>query len=366
MSIIDRVQARLAQEPHLADTLAAVVREEAGGIISDADVLDVLRRLRHDTTGIGPLEQLLAIDGITDVLVNGPDDVWFDRGHGLERAGISFPDDAAVRRLAVRVLASCGRRLDDAQSFADGRVIRADGANLRVHAMLAPPSEAGTLISLRVLKQSRVSLSGLVATGTFDEEAADLLRAVVAQRRSFLIVGGTGSGKTTLLAAMLADVDKRERIICIEDTAELNPEHPHVLTLVTRAVNTEGQGEITMADLLKQSLRMRPDRIIVGEIRGAEVVELLAALNTGHEGCAGTIHANSLEEVPARLEALAALGGMSRTALHAQAQAANPLVLVMRKVRGRRQLAQIGELGRLDGPPRVLWAREGGDRHDSA
>ena len=353
--LIDKVQRRLALEPTLGDDLGHLVREEAGGVIGDVEILGVLRQLRHDTVGAGPLERVLRLPGVTDVVVNGPREVWFDRGDGLERSGIEFPDDASVRRLAVRLLSNSGRRLDDAQCFGDGKLLREDGSSLRIHAMLAPPSESGTLLSVRVLKQSRARLAQLRELGTFDGGGLEALREIVCERRSFLVVGGTGSGKTTLLGAMLAEVDPRERIVCIEDTAELHPDHPHVLTLITRASNTEGMGAISMADLLKQSLRMRPDRIVLGEIRGAEVVDLLSALNTGHDGCAGPIHANSLEEVPARLEALAALGGLGREALHAQVQAAKPMILVMRKGASGRRLAQIGE---LSGDPlrvRVLW-----------
>lgn len=345
--LVEKVQRRIVSEPHVTDdasALARLIREEAG-VISDVDVLDLLRRLRHDSTGIGLLESVLANEGITDIVVNGPADVWFDRGRGLERAEVSFADDAEVRQLATRLATACGRRLDDAQPFTDGRLTRDDGAIIRIHALLAPPSADHTCLSLRVLRQATTTLDELVARGTCEEPIADLLRGIVRHRRAFLIVGGTGTGKTTLLAALLAEVSHHERILCIEDTAELQPRHPHVLNLVSRGPNIEGSGAITMSDLLRQALRMRPDRIVVGEIRGAEVVDLLAALNTGHEGGAGTIHANTLAEVPARMEALAALGGLDRGALHSQLAAAMDVVIVMRRVPdGRRIVHQIGLL----------------------
>lgn len=344
---MERVQRRLVDTPGAAGDaaeLARLIREEAG-VISDVDVLDLLRRLRHDSTGVGLLETVLAVEGVTDIVVNGPDQVWFDRGSGLERAETSFADDAEVRQLATRLATACGSRLDDAQPFADGRLLRDDGSTIRVHALLAPPSADNTCLSLRVLRQATTTLEQLVARGTVSAEIAGLLRGVVRHRRAFLVVGGTGTGKTTLLAALLAEVDHRERILCIEDTAELQPRHPHVVNLVSRARNIEGSGEITMSDLLRQALRMRPDRIVVGEIRGAEVVDLLAALNTGHEGGAGTIHANSLGEVPARMEALAALGGLDRQALHSQLAAAVDVVIVMRRAGdGRRTVHQLGLL----------------------
>ncbi|GAB3648128.1 TadA family conjugal transfer-associated ATPase [Corynebacterium nasicanis] len=360
--LFEKVQRRLVDTPateEVAD-LARLIREEAG-VISDVDVLELLRRLRHDSTGIGPLETLLSTEGVTDIVVNGPTEVWFDRGCGLERSDVSFPDDAAVRQLATRLATSCGRRLDDAQPFADGRLTRDDGSLIRLHALLSPPSARSTCLSLRVLRPATTTLHELISRGTLSEEIAALLRGVIRQRRAFLVVGGTGTGKTTLLAALLAEVSPRERILCIEDTAELQPRHPHVLNLVARGHNVEGSGAITMADLLKQALRMRPDRIVIGEIRGAEVVDLLAALNTGHEGGAGTIHANALHEVPARMEALAALGGLSRSALHSQLAAAMDVVIVMRRgVDGARRVHQIGLLRGIPVEVHPVWDSERG------
>jgi pilus assembly protein CpaF len=362
-ALMERVQRRLVATPGAsgdAAELARLIREEAG-VISDVDVLDLLRRLRHDSTGIGLLETVLALEGVTDIVVNGPDQVWFDRGAGLEHADVAFDDDAEVRQLATRLATSCGRRLDDAQPFADGRLTRDDGSIIRIHALLAPPSADHTCLSLRVLRQATTTLEQLISRGTVSAEMAGVLRGVVRNRRAFLVVGGTGTGKTTLLAALLAEVNQRERILCIEDTAELQPRHPHVVNLVSRSRNTEGSGEITMSDLLRQALRMRPDRIVVGEIRGAEVVDLLAALNTGHEGGAGTIHANSLEEVPARMEALAALGGLDRQALHSQLAAAVDVVIVMRRAGDGRRL--VHQLGVLSGNPvtaHPVWDSEHG------
>ncbi|MBZ8177556.1 TadA family conjugal transfer-associated ATPase [Corynebacterium poyangense] len=362
-AIVERVHRRLAEnvQPLKPEELAQLVREEAG-LISDAEVLNLLRRLRHDSTGIGALEPLLGIPGITDIVVNGPKDVFFDRGQGLERSRIAFKNDAEVRQLAVRLTLACGRRLDDAQPFADGRLHRDDGTHIRVHALLSPPAENYTCLSLRVLHQATDTLSRLVESGTMPTEVAEILRQIVRQRRAFLVTGGTGSGKTTLLSALLSEVSERERIICIEDTAELQPHHPHVVSLVSRAKNIEGRGEITLSDLLRQSLRMRPDRIVIGEIRGAEVVDLLAALNTGHDGGAGTVHANSLAEIPARMEALAALGGMDRTALHSQMAAALQIVLVMRKGPEGRRLHQIGQLSGNPITATVLWDDRHGER----
>lgn len=362
-ALLDRVRRRLVETSAGvgAEEIARAVREETGGVVGDAQLLALLRTLRGELVGAGPLDRLLRLPGVTDVLVTAPDEVWVDRGDGPERAGVSFRDDAEVRRLAVRLASSCGRRLDDAQPFVDGHLPGGAGdAGVRVHAMLSPPAARSTLISLRVLRRASMGLDDLVAAGALGPEAAGMARRVIASRRAFVVVGGTGSGKTTLLSALLGEVPARERILCVEDTPELRPEHPHVVGLVARPPNIEGAGEITQRDLLRQALRMRPDRIIVGEIRGAEVVDLLAALNTGHEGGAGTVHANSAADVPARFEALGALGGLGRDALHAQLAPALRVVLAVERAAGVRRLAQIGV---LDGNPvrvRTAWHHRDG------
>lgn len=361
-SLLDKLRGIVAAEPELvADTtaLARRIRAEAG-VISDGDVLDLLRRLRHDSLGLGVLEPILTQPGLSDVVVNGPRSCFIDRGSGLEPVPVSFASDAEVRQLATRLAAVAGVRLDDAQPFADGRLARPDGTALRLHALLAPPSAGGTCISLRVLRQAQTSLDQLVASGSIAAEVEPLLRAIVERHASFLVIGGTGAGKTTLLSAMLGTVPDSERILVIEDTAELAPLHPHVVTLVARRANAEGRGEITMARLLQQSLRMRPDRIVVGEIRGAEVVDLLAALNTGHDGGAGTLHANSVWEVPARMEALAGLGGLDRDALHSQLAAAVHVVLAMERRPEGRCLAHIGLLEGNPVVPELIWSIDTG------
>lgn len=262
---LEKMQRIIAAEPNLVQDAAALarrIRTEAG-VISDVAVLDLLRRLRQDATGMGPLDAVLGREGVTDVVVNGPDAVFMDRGEGLERTDITFRDDAEVRQLASRLAAASGTRLDDAQPFADGRVTRPDGVVLRVHALLSPPAVAGTCLSLRVLRQAQTTLPQLVDNGTLPEDIAALLRAVVDKRISFLVIGGTGSGKTTLLSALLGTVSERERILVIEDTAELSPHHPHCVSVVSRRANAEGSGEVTMSQLLRQALRMRPDLSLI-------------------------------------------------------------------------------------------------------
>lgn len=344
--LLDRVRERLASsaEDPTPALVASAVRIEAGGVIGDTDLLDALRVLQTELTGAGPLETLLVDPRVADVLVTSPHEVWVDRGEGLERSVVRFADDAAVRRLAQRLALSAGRRLDDAQPWVDGQLPGVgDGTfGVRLHAVLAPIARGGTCLSLRVLRPTTQGLDALAARGAITSDALVLLRRMIAARLAFLVVGGTGAGKTTMLAALLGEVAPTERIVCVEDAAELAPAHPHVVRLVARAPNVEGIGEVTVRQLVRQALRMRPDRLVVGEVRGAEVVDLLTALNTGHDGGAGTIHANSPAEVPPRLEALAALGGMDRGALHSQLAAAVQVVLhVHRAHDGARRLREI-------------------------
>ncbi len=364
--LVDRVRSRLAATGGelTQAAVAAAVRAESGGVVSALDVLSALRILRQEFTGAGPLDQLLRDPRTTDVLVCGPASVWVDRGSGLERTAVRFPDDAAVRRLAQRLAIAAGRRLDDASPYVDGWV--AD-AGVRLHAVLPPVAADGTCLSLRVLRPAAHDLAALRASGTLDAAGEALLRAVLAARLAFVVSGGTGSGKTTILAALLAAVDPRERVVCVEDAEELRPRHPHVVRLVARPANIEGAGGVTLRDLVRQALRMRPDRLVVGEVRGGEVCDLLAALNTGHDGGAGTVHANSAREVPARMEALAATGGLPRDALHSQLAAAVQVVLHMHRLpSGARVLDTVAVLGRDHGTGhhevtvRPVWTRAHG------
>ena len=348
-SLIDRVRERLAAEsaPLRPNVVAAAIRAESGGLLGDTEVLSNLRVLQTELTGAGILEPLLCADGTTDVLVTAPDAVWVDDGNRLRRSTIRFSDEAAVRRLAQRLALNAGRRLDEAQPWVDGQLtgVGTGGFSVRLHAVLPPVAPGGTCLSLRVLRPATQDLDALIRTATIAPEAAGLLREIIGARLAFLVSGGTGAGKTTLLAAALGAVDADERIVCVEDAAELAPRHPHLVKLVARCANVEGVGEVTVRDLVKQALRMRPDRIVVGEVRGAEVVDLLAALNTGHDGGAGTVHANNPSEVPARLEALAALGGLDRAALHSQLAAAVQVLLHVDRDRdGRRRLSEIAVL----------------------
>ncbi len=342
--LLDRVRARLALQPGPPSraVVAALVREEAGGLLGDDDVLLAVRGAVDELAGAGPLEPLLRAPGTTDVLVTGPERVWVDRGSGLELTSVHFPDDDSVRRLAVRLAATVGRRLDDASPWVDVGL----GDGTRMHAVLPPVSGSGTCLSLRVLRRTTHSLAELGALGTLPGVSEELLRAVVARRLAFLVTGGTGSGKTTLLSALLGAADPADRILLCEDAPELAPAHPHVVRLVTRPPNVEGVGSVTLRDLVRQALRMRPDRLVVGEVRGAEVTDLLAALNTGHDGGCGTLHANRPADVPARLEALGVAAGLDRAAVHSQAAAALALVVHLRRASVGRRVTEIGVLRR--------------------
>jgi pilus assembly protein CpaF len=290
-----------------------------------------------------PLGEYLADEKVTDVLVNGPGEIWVERSDRLERTETAFPDEAAVRRYAQRLATQAGRRLDDASPFVDVRL--PDGT--RLHAVLPPLAVGGTVISLRLMRRRAFTLEELRALGALNEPGVALLTRIVASRVPFLISGGAGTGKTTLLSSMLSLADPKERIVLIEDCSELVPDHPHVVRLESRPANQEGRGQVTLQELVKQSLRMRPSRIVLGEVRGGEIMELFAALNTGHEGGCGTIHANRPQDIPARIEALALLGGVSREAVHSQASAALRIAVHLdRDPHGRRFLQSIAVVRR--------------------
>lgn len=364
--LVDRVRVRLAGlgvEPE-PDEVVRAVRAESGSLHGHLDLLRIARLVREHLAGAGPLEALLASPGVTDVVVEGPGAALVDRGAGLETTDVVVPTERELRALAVRLAGRAGQRLDDARPWADGVVRSRDGMAWRLHAVLPPVAVDGTCLSLRVSRPAQVTFEHLVDSDTVPPEAEPLLRAVVTARLGYLVVGGTGSGKTTLLSAMLGLVPHSERVLCVEDSPELQPAHPHVVRLVVRHGNVEGAGGVAMSDLVRQALRMRPDRIAVGEVRGAEVADLLAALNTGHDGSAGTVHANSPTELPARLEALGALGGLDRPALSAQVAASLRVVVGMRRYPdGRRGVESLGVARRqADGiVVDPAWRADGGD-----
>jgi pilus assembly protein CpaF len=332
--------AALGRPWQVADVATALRRQ--GVMVTDDLLLCITEQLRVSSVGAGPLEPLLRRAGVTDVLVNGYKQVFVDCGAGLELVTSPFADDDAVRALAVRLAASAERRLDDAIPYVDARL----AGGVRLHAVLAPLAEPGTCISLRIPARNTMTLADWMAGGGLDESIAVMLQAIVSRRIAFLVSGGTGTGKTTLLASLLSLVPADERILIVEDSRELKPAHPHVISLEARHANTEGAGTVTLTDMVRQALRMRPDRLVLGEVRGAELIDMLIAMNTGHEGGCGTVHANSALDVPARLEALAALGGLGRMAAHAQIASAIQLVIHLRREPAGRYVNQIGLLKR--------------------
>ncbi|MEU2612954.1 TadA family conjugal transfer-associated ATPase [Micromonospora sp. NPDC007271] len=353
-----RVRQRFAEAatPVTPAAIVTAVRSEPGAVLGDTALLRIADRVHDDLVGAGPLAPLLADPQVTDVLVNGTR-VWVDRGRGLQQVAVPLGTVDDVRRLAQRLTAAAGRRLDDASPYADARL--PDGT--RLHAVLPPVATDGPYLSLRTFRQRPFTLDELVRQGTVPRPVAPLLAAVVAARLAYLVTGGTGSGKTTLLNTLLGMVPGTERIVLVEDASELRPVHPHVIGLQARTSNVEGVGAVGLSDLVRQALRMRPDRLVVGECRGAEVVDLLAALNTGHDGGAGTLHANAATDVPARLEALGLLGNLPRAALHAQVAAALQVLLQMRRTAEGRVLESVSLL-LPEGPDRLVtvvpaWVR---------
>ncbi|GAA2043791.1 hypothetical protein GCM10009819_33150 [Agromyces tropicus] len=310
---------------------AAVPDVPADAARNDAEVSDAVDAL-------GPLGPFAADARVTDLFVNGDRGLWVDRGAGAEREPAWRATEPEVRALAVRLVARGGRHVDEATPAVDVRL----GRGIRVHAAIPPVSTTGTLLSIRLPRAAGVPLSALAAGGMLDATTEERLRAAVLERRNLLVTGAGGTGKTTLLAALLGEAPPTDRIVLLEDVSELRPDHPHVVALEARQANLEGTGRIGLDRLLREALRMRPDRLVVGECRGPELRELLAALNTGHDGGAGTLHANSLADVPARLEALGAAAGMRPDAVARQAASAFDLVVHLERVDGRRRVAGIG------------------------
>ena len=295
-----------------------------------------------DLVEFGALAALARDPDVTDIFVNGAGSLWVDRGGGLARVADLGPlpalDESAVRALAVRLIAAGGRHIDESSPCIDVRLH--DG--IRVHAVLPPVSPHGTLLSIRLPRVIRLDVTRLEQMGFFAVVPAGTVRQLVADRRNLLITGAGGSGKTTALGALLGLAHPSDRIVTIEDVAELRIDHPHVVTLEARQANLEGAGEVGLVRLVREALRMRPDRLVLGECRGPEIRELLTALNTGHDGGAGTLHANSLDDVPARLEALGALAGLGPSEIARQAVSAIHTVIHLERVGSARRIAQIG------------------------
>ena len=306
-----------------------------------ADVLDEL-------LGLGPLEPLLKDPTITDILVNGSDNVFIERYGVLEPTPVRFKDEKHLLRIIQKIVSAVGRRVDESSPLVDARL--ADGS--RVNAVVPPLALDGSLLSIRKFARTPISMDRLVEIGSIPAQVAEVLKGIVAGRRNVLISGGTGSGKTTMLNAMSAFIDERERIVTIEDSAELQLQQRHVVRLETRPANIEGKGEISQRNLVKNALRMRPDRIIVGEVRAGEAFDMLQAMNTGHDGSMTTIHANTARDSLSRVEQMIGMSGIdipARSARNQIASAINVVIQVSRLSDGRRRLTSLSEVTGMEG-----------------
>lgn len=344
LNILEQVQAACLEakvEPS-AESVSRIVRTLYPAT-SHSDLVEIVDEVLASIFGLGPLEELLLVPNLTDILVNRFDDVWLDRGNGLEKTDVKFKSELAAQEFAKRIATRGHRRLDDAQPFVDIQT----ASGLRFHAVLPPISATGVAISIRIPSQNFIKLEDMLTAGNLTEDTYQAINHIVDSQMSFVISGGTGSGKTTLLAAMLARVQSFQRIVLIEDSGELSIPHPHVVSLQSRLANSEGAGGISMTDLVRQALRMRPDRIVVGEVRGPEISDLLLALNTGHKGSATTIHADQAASVPTRIEALGLLAGLPREAIHAQMISAFDVVIQMNSPReGTRGVTELAKFFR--------------------
>jgi pilus assembly protein CpaF len=342
----------------LERAVAELVDEEAA--VLPADRRGELRELiLRDTVGLGPLETLLADDRVEEVMVNGPSEVYVERAGRIERTAVSFPTEQALRDAIERILASLGRRVDELSPMADARL----GDGSRVNVVIPPLAVDGPALSIRRFSSARPGPDELVANETITDGLRELLAVAVSTRRSVLVSGGTGSGKTTLLNALSSFIPDAERVVTIEDAAELRLQQPHVVRLESRPASVEGRGEVTVRDLLRNALRMRPDRIVIGEVRGAEALDLLTALNTGHDGALSTVHANSPEDALRRLETLALMAGVGLPHAAIREQLGRGLDLVVHMTRlsgGARVVAEVGEVVRAAGRAgvRELWRRD--------
>jgi pilus assembly protein CpaF len=335
--------AGLRPEGGLEEAVHRLVAEEAA-ILPRADRDEVAARVVRDSVGLGPLEVLLADPAVEEVMVNGPGSVYVERGGRLEPTPVRFEGEEELRNAIERILAPLGRRVDELSPMVDARL--PDGS--RVNVVIPPLSIDGPALSIRRFGARRPGPEELVELGTLSSAQREALEEAVASRRSILVSGGTGSGKTTLLNALSSFIAPGERVVTIEDAAELRLQQPHVVRLESRPAGVEGRGEVTIRDLLRNALRMRPDRIVIGEVRGPEALDLLTALNTGHDGSLSTLHANSPRDALARLETLALMAGVGlpHAAIAEQVERGIDLVVHLRREPdGARRVGEIAEVG---------------------
>jgi pilus assembly protein CpaF len=327
------------------DDIRTQLAIEAG--ISKDDRERLVAEISDDILGHGPIERLLADDSVTEIMVNGPFDIWVERQGRLYQTTVRFNDDSHLRRIINKMVAQVGRRIDESSPMVDARL--PDGS--RVNAVIPPLSLSGPLITIRKFANKRLDLREMIRLGTLSEETVDFLQRCIAAELNILISGGTGTGKTTLLNALSQAVPDSERIVTIEDAAELQLKQAHVLRLEGRPKNIEGQGEISIRDLVRNALRMRPDRIIVGEVRGAEALDMLQAMNTGHDGSLTTVHANAPRDALARIETMVMMAGYDLPLRAIRQQVASALDLIVHLERmedGGRRVTAITEVQRME------------------
>ncbi|MBW7921165.1 MAG: CpaF family protein [Rubellimicrobium sp.] len=340
-----------ASEQELRAEINAIATEslEAQGIVlSREERTQINQDLYDEVRGLGPLEPLLKDESVSDILVNGPQQIFVERGGKLQLTDITFKDERHLLRIIDKIVSAVGRRVDESNPYVDARL--EDGS--RFNAMVPPVAVDGSLVSIRKFKKDKLAIDDLVRYGAFTEEMAAYLQAAVATRLNIIVSGGTGSGKTTTLNALSSFIANAERILTIEDTAELQLQQTHVGRMESRPANVEGRGAVTQRDCLRNALRMRPDRIIVGETRGEEVIDMLQAMNTGHDGSMTTIHANSARDAASRLENMVAMAGieMPIKAVRAQiASAVNIIVQASRLQDGSRRMVSITEITGMEG-----------------
>jgi pilus assembly protein CpaF len=329
-----------------------IVAEELGKqnhALNQAERKQLVADILDELLGLGPLEPLLKDPTINDILVNGCEHVFVERYGVLEPTPVRFKDEKHLLRIIQKIVSAVGRRVDESSPMVDARL--ADGS--RVNAVVPPLSIDGSTLSIRKFSRVPISMDRMIEIGSVPTQIAQVLQAVVASRRNVLISGGTGSGKTTLLNAMSAYIDNRERIVTIEDSAELQLQQNHVVRLETRPQNIEGKGEVAQRDLVKNALRMRPDRIIVGEVRGGEAFDMLQAMNTGHDGSMTTVHANTARDALSRVEQMIGMSGIDMPPSSARAQIAsaiNVVIQIGRQADGRRRLLSLSEVTGMEGP----------------
>jgi pilus assembly protein CpaF len=359
--LIERRRAEAAAGGAEGEELSVAVErlvEREAAILSGPTRAKLAELILRDTVGLGPLEELMADPLVEEVMVNGPDEVYVERAGRIERTPVRFPSERALRDAIERILTPLGRRIDELSPMVDARLD--DGS--RVNVVIPPLAVGGPSLSIRRFAAARPGPDQLVASGSLTPEARDLLAAALRARRSILITGGTGSGKTTLLNALSSYIGAEERVITIEDAAELSLRQPHVVRLETRPASVEGRGEVTIRDLLRNALRMRPDRIVIGEVRGPEALDLLTALNTGHDGALSTLHANSPEDSLRRLETLALMAGVGLPHDAIREQVARGIEMVVHLARGgdgSRRVVEIAEVVRVAAGigVREVWRR---------